>query len=78
MPVREFFSESSATDPYPCVQTPGEHRRGIEKLRLRGDAVQAGRLESWFDLRLQSHPRPGPESFFCLKNVKRCRPVIFL
>jgi hypothetical protein len=78
MPVSEFSPESRATDLYPCVQTLGELRRGIEKLRLRGDAVQAGRLESWFDLRLQSHPCPGPESFFCLKNVKRCRPVIFL
>lgn len=48
--VREFFGESRANELYVCVQTLGELRRGIEKVRLRGDLAQADKLEGWFDL----------------------------
>lgn len=36
-------------DLYIAVQTIGEIRRGLENIRQRGDALQAGKLETWLD-----------------------------
>ena len=41
---------SKASDLYLCAQTIGEIRRGLEKIRQRGDLVQARKLEKWLDL----------------------------
>lgn len=47
--VREFFRKSSRDDEplYLSAITIGELRRGIEKLRRRGDVDQANQLERW-------------------------------
>jgi toxin FitB len=47
--VQEFFERASrdATPLYLSVVTVGELRTGIERLRRRGDAKQANRLEHW-------------------------------
>lgn len=47
--VVEFFSRVARDgDPvYLSVITVGELRRGVELIRLRGDAEQAGLLEDW-------------------------------
>jgi predicted nucleic acid-binding protein len=47
--VRAFFRKASLDDEplYLSVITIGELRRGVEKLRHRGDVEQANRLERW-------------------------------
>ena len=47
--VREFFRKASLDDEplYISSITIGELRRGVERLRHRGDAEQANRLERW-------------------------------
>jgi predicted nucleic acid-binding protein len=47
--VREFFRKASLDDEplYISAITIGELRRGVEKLRHRGDIEQANRLERW-------------------------------
>jgi len=47
--VREFFARASleAMDLYLSVITIGELRQGVERIRQRGDATQAKRLERW-------------------------------
>ena len=47
--VREFFRKASIDDEplYISAITIGELRRGVEKLRHRGDMDQANRLERW-------------------------------
>jgi hypothetical protein len=47
--VREFFRKASLDDEplYISAITIGELRRGVEKLRHRGDVEQANRLERW-------------------------------
>jgi len=47
--VREFFRKASLDDEplYISAITIGELRRGVEKLRHRGDMEQANRLERW-------------------------------
>ncbi len=47
--VRDFFRKASREDEplYISVITIGELRRGVEKLRHRGDIAQANRLERW-------------------------------
>jgi predicted nucleic acid-binding protein len=47
--MRRFFAWVDAGDVplYLSVVTVGELRHGIEQLRRRGDAVQAGQLEAW-------------------------------
>ena len=47
--VRAFFRKASLDDEplYISAITVGELRRGVEKLRHRGDAQQADRLERW-------------------------------
>ena len=47
--VREFFRKASLDDEplYISAITIGELRRGVEKLRHRGDMDQANRLERW-------------------------------
>jgi predicted nucleic acid-binding protein len=47
--VRAFFRDADAADLYISVQTVGEIRRGLESIRRRGDAEQAGRLETWLE-----------------------------
>ena len=47
--VVAFFQEVSSNDAplYFAAVTVGELRRGVELIRHRGDAKQAGRLERW-------------------------------
>lgn len=45
--VRVWFSAVNAEDFYISVLTLGEVRRGIERVRLRGDHAQAHRLDAW-------------------------------
>jgi predicted nucleic acid-binding protein len=47
--VRAFFSEVQKDDAplYLSVITIGELRRGVERVRHRGDRAQATRLEQW-------------------------------
>ncbi len=47
--VGEFFAKVSrdATDLYLSAVTIGELRQGVERIRHRGDAAQAKRLERW-------------------------------
>jgi toxin FitB len=47
--VRAFFSDASreAVDLYLSAVTIGELRQGVERMRHRGDATQAKRLERW-------------------------------
>jgi predicted nucleic acid-binding protein len=55
--VIEFFSRvARAGDPvYLSVITIGELRRGVELIRLRGDADQAGLLEDWLSAVLEQY-----------------------
>ena len=47
--VIEFFRRAAEADQplYLSVVTVGELRRGVERLRHRGDRVQAARLDAW-------------------------------
>ena len=47
--VVRFFNEVAANDAavYLSAVSVGELRRGVELIRHRGDAEQAGRLEAW-------------------------------
>lgn len=45
--VREFWHSTDEVDLYLAVQTIGEIRCGLEKIRQRGDLAQAKKLESW-------------------------------
>ena len=49
--VQEFFKEAAqqASPLYLSVITLGELRRGVEKIRHRGDAPQARQLEHWLN-----------------------------
>lgn len=49
--VREFFANASraGTDLYLSAITIGELRQGVERIRHRGDAAQARRLERWLN-----------------------------
>ena len=49
--VQEFFKEAAqqASPLYLSVITLGELRRGMEKIRHRGDAPQARQLEHWLN-----------------------------
>ncbi len=55
--VIDFFHRvASAGDPvYLSVITVGELRRGVELIRLRGDAEQAGLLEDWLAAVLEQY-----------------------
>lgn len=55
--VIDFFHRvASAGDPvYLSVITIGELRRGVELIRLRGDAEQAGLLEDWLAAVLEQY-----------------------
>lgn len=55
--VIAFFNRvASAGDPiYLSVITIGELRRGVELIRLRGDAEQAGLLENWLSAVLHQY-----------------------
>jgi predicted nucleic acid-binding protein len=49
--VRDFFRKAAQEDTALCLSaiTIGELRRGVEKIRHRGDEPQAGKLERWLD-----------------------------
>ncbi len=49
--VRRFFRqvESQRAAVWLSAVTVGELRCGVERIRRRGDAAQAGRLEAWLD-----------------------------
>lgn len=51
--VRAWLAGTAAEDLYVSVLTLGEIRRGIERIRLRGDHVQAHSLDGWL-IRLES------------------------
>lgn len=55
--VIDFFNRvASAGDPvYPSVITVSELRRGVELIRLRVDAEQAGLLEDWLSAVLDQY-----------------------
>ena len=53
--VQAFWSAVESADLYIAVQSIGEIRRGLEKIRQRGDNDQALRLESWLDLIVSSY-----------------------
>ncbi|MFA9438157.1 type II toxin-antitoxin system VapC family toxin [Uliginosibacterium sp. sgz301328] len=40
---------------YVAVQTIGELRQGVERIKARGDTVQAQKLERWLDSVLQDY-----------------------
>lgn len=48
--VRRFLGDASPADLYLSVQTIGELRCGVERLRNRGDEPQARLLEDWLDV----------------------------
>lgn len=54
--VAQFFGSAHAerTPLFLSVITVGEIRHGVERIRHRGDAVQAQRLERWLDALLES------------------------
>ena len=47
--VSTFFARLDEQDIYLSVQTLGEIRCGLERIRQRGDHDQADRLETWLD-----------------------------
>ena len=50
----EFFTANADEGRmYLAVQTIGELRQGVEKIRARGDEVQAKVLEKWLDATIQ-------------------------
>lgn len=55
--VRQFFNMAIGknTPLYLSVVTVGELRRGIEKIRHRGDIRQANMLEKWFSVVLNDY-----------------------
>lgn len=48
--VNEFLQHTDETKLFIAVQTIGEIRSGIEKVRCRKDTSQADHLEKWLDL----------------------------
>lgn len=53
--VRAFFHEADPGQLYIAVQTVGEIRCGLEKIRRRGDREQAQALEHWLDMMLAGY-----------------------
>ena len=54
--VRGFFKMNAEEGRmYLAVQTIGEIRQGVEKIRARGDAVQAKALETWLEAIVQDY-----------------------
>ncbi|MBX3669345.1 MAG: type II toxin-antitoxin system VapC family toxin [Rhodocyclaceae bacterium] len=55
--VTDFFRRVAAADEplYLSVITLGELRRGVERIRRRGDTVQAALLEQWLERVLQEY-----------------------
>ena len=53
--VQDFWNATDPADIYIAVQTIGEIRRGLENIRLRGDASQAVRLEAWLDTVVENY-----------------------
>jgi predicted nucleic acid-binding protein len=47
--VRRFLQNVDDGTAYLAVQTLGELRRGVERIRHRGDIEQAGLLEAWLE-----------------------------
>ncbi len=53
--VQNFWQTVDDSELYLSVQTIGEIRRGIENIKRRGDASQAGKLEAWLDLIVEEY-----------------------
>lgn len=53
--VRAFWQSAAPAELYLPVQAIGEIRRGLENIRQRGDAAQAGMLEAWLDVVVTDH-----------------------
>ena len=47
--VRAFWTRAAAESVWLPVQVIGELRAGVERIRRRGDAPQAARLQGWLD-----------------------------
>jgi predicted nucleic acid-binding protein len=47
--VRSFLQHADPVECYLPVQVVGEIRRGVERIRRRGDVTQAGLLENWLE-----------------------------
>lgn len=47
--VQAFLQATGEEDIYLAVQTLGELRQGVERVRARGDLPQASILENWLD-----------------------------
>jgi len=55
--VRAFFTRAADSQLYLSVVTLGELRRGVERVRWRGESAQARLLEAWLDEMLQQFAR---------------------
>ncbi len=53
--VQSFLQATGEEDIYLAVQTLGELRQGVERVRARGDLPQARILESWLDSILRTY-----------------------
>ena len=53
--VQSFLQTTGEEDIYLAVQTLGELRQGVERVRARGDLPQARILESWLDSILRTY-----------------------
>ncbi len=53
--VVAFFGALDTDQLYLAVQTVGELRGGLERIRQRGDAAQAQRLQDWLDILLADY-----------------------
>ena len=53
--VRDFWASVDGAEVYLAVQTIGEIRHGVERIRQRGDREQAERLEGWLHEIISAH-----------------------
>jgi len=53
--VRAFFAHTHSAELFLPVQVVGELRAGARRLRLRGDVLQADRLDKWIDSLVEEH-----------------------
>lgn len=55
--VRSFFASCESSQLFLPVQVIGELRGGAERIRRRGDALQADRLDLWIDTLAHAYGR---------------------
>ena len=53
--VRAFFAHTRSAELFLPVQVVGELRACARRLRLRGDIIQADRLDKWIDSLVEEH-----------------------